>query len=164
MRTLSRSYTRIDSALTTWMARNGIRLLRISLGIVFFWFGVLKFFPGLSPAQTLAGDTISILSFGLLTPRLAVFILAIWECLIGVGLIAGYLLRATLFLLWLQMLGTVTPLFLFPEKCFTVVPIAPTLEGQYIIKNLVLVTAGLVIGATVGGGRLTARPPGEDVA
>ncbi|MGB4976823.1 MAG: DoxX family membrane protein, partial [Anaerolineae bacterium] len=136
-----RSYDRIDTALTTWMARNGIRFLRISLGVVFLWFGVLKFFPGLSPAQTLAGNTISILSFGLLTPELAVFILAVWECLIGVGLIVGYLLRATLLLLWLQMLGTITPLFLFPEQCFTVVPIAPTLEGQYIIKNLVLVTA-----------------------
>jgi uncharacterized membrane protein YphA (DoxX/SURF4 family) len=146
------------------MARNGIRLLRISLGIVFLWFGVLKFFPGLSPAQTLAGDTISILSFGLLTPKLAVLILAVWECLIGVGLIAGYLLRATLFLLWLQMLGTITPLVLFPDLCFTVVPIAPTLEGQYIIKNLVLVTAGLVIGATVRGGQLSARPPGQDAA
>ena len=146
MSTLLRSYDRIDTALTTWMARNGIRFLRISLGVVFLWFGVLKFFPGLSPAQTLAGNTISILSFGLLTPELAVFILAVWECLIGIGLIVGYLLRATLLLLWLQMLGTITPLFLFPEQCFTVVPIAPTLEGQYIIKNLVLVTAGLVIG------------------
>ena len=62
MSTLLRSYDRIDTALTTWMARNGIRFLRISLGVVFLWFGVLKFFPGLSPAQTLAGNTISILS------------------------------------------------------------------------------------------------------
>jgi uncharacterized membrane protein YphA (DoxX/SURF4 family) len=138
--------------------------LRISLGVVFLWFGVLKFFPGLSPAQTLAGNTISILSFDLLTPELAVFILAVWECLIGVGLIVGYLLRATLLLLWLQMVGTITPLFLFPEQCFTVVPIAPTLEGQYIIKNLVLVTAGLVIGATVRGSQFTARPASEDAA
>ncbi|HSM50355.1 MAG TPA: DoxX family membrane protein [Thermoanaerobaculia bacterium] len=164
MSTLSRSYDRIDRTLTTWMARNGIRFLRISLGVVFLWFGVLKFFPGLSPAQTLAGSTISLLSFGLLTPEPAVFILAVWECLIGIGLIAGYLLRVTLLLLWLQMLGTITPLFLFPEQCFTVVPIAPTLEGQYIIKNLVLVTAGLVIGATVRGGPFAARPPGQDAA
>ena len=109
MSTLSRSYDRIDTVLTRWMARNGIRLLRISLGVVFLWFGFLKFFPGLSPAQTLAGDTISTLSFGLLTPELAVFILAAWECLVGVGLITGYLLRATLFLFWLQMLGTISP-------------------------------------------------------
>jgi uncharacterized membrane protein YphA (DoxX/SURF4 family) len=159
MSTFLRNADRIDAALTSWMARNGIRLLRISLGVVFLWFGVLKFFPGLSPAQTLAGDTIAVLSFGLLTPGPAVFILAVWECLIGVGLIGGYFLRATLLLLWLQMLGTITPLLLFPGHCFTVVPIAPTLEGQYIIKNMVLVTAGLVIGATVRGGRIKADPP-----
>jgi uncharacterized membrane protein YkgB len=164
MTNLATNYNRIDVALTEWMARNGIRLLRLSLGVVFLWFGALKFFPGLSPAETLAGTTISTLSFGLLTPEAAVFILALWECLIGIGLITGYFLRATLFLLWLQMLGTITPLFLFPERSFTVVPIAPTLEGQYIIKNLVLVTAGIVIGATVRGGHITARPPNDDAA
>jgi uncharacterized membrane protein YphA (DoxX/SURF4 family) len=157
---LRRRYERIDTTLTTWMARNGIRVLRVSLGIVFVWFGVLKFFPGLSPAQSLAGDTIAVLSFGLVAPGTAVIVLAVWECLVGVGLIAGRLLRATLLLLWLQMLGTITPLFIFPELCFTVTPIAPTLEGQYIIKNLVLVAAGLVIGATVRGGWITARPSG----
>ncbi|MFA7332522.1 MAG: DoxX family membrane protein [Candidatus Delongbacteria bacterium] len=152
----------LDATLAAWMARHGIRLLRLSLGLVFLWFGALKFFPGLSPAQSLAGNTIGILSFGLLTPKAAVFMLAVWECAIGVGLLSGLYLRATLFLLWLQMLGTVTPLFLFPAECFTLVPFAPTLEGQYIIKNLVLITAGLVIGATVRGGRISARPVPED--
>jgi uncharacterized membrane protein YphA (DoxX/SURF4 family) len=147
------------------MARNGILLLRISLGVVFFWFGFLKFFPGLSPAQTLAGNTIAQLSFGWLSPETAVLLLAVWECLIGIGLLFGLFLRATLFLLWLQMLGTITPLFLFPELCFVSVPFVPTLEGQYIIKNMVLISAGLVIGATVRGGRLVANRvpdrPGE---
>jgi uncharacterized membrane protein YkgB len=158
MRTLTDRFDRLDAALTEWMARNGVRLLRLSLGLVFLWFGALKFVPGLSPAQTLAGATIAKLTLGLLAPDVAVFILAVWECLIGIGLIAGRFLRATLLLLWLQMLGTVTPLFLFPAETFTMLPIAPTLEGQYIIKNLVLVTAGIVIGATVRGGRMTARP------
>jgi uncharacterized membrane protein YphA (DoxX/SURF4 family) len=144
------------------MAANGVRLLRLSLGVVFLWFGFLKFFPGLSPAQSLAGDTMSVLSFGLLSPQSAVLILAVWECLIGLGLITGRFLRATLLLLWVQMIGTVTPLVLFPDLCFTVPPIAPTLEGQYIIKNLVLITAGIVIGATVRGGRLTAAPRDHD--
>lgn len=157
MTTLAKSFDRLDFSLTGWMARNGILLLRLSLGIVFLWFGALKFFPGLSPAQTLAGDTISALSFGLLTPQAAVFLLAAWECLIGIGLLAGIWLRATLFLLWLQMLGTITPLFLFPAVCFVSVPFVPTLEGQYIIKNMVLISAGIVIGATVRGGRLTAQ-------
>jgi uncharacterized membrane protein YphA (DoxX/SURF4 family) len=158
MTNLTIDFERIDTELTEWMARNGIRLLRFSLGGIFLWFGVLKFFPGISPAQTLAGTTMETLSFGLLNPQSAVIILAIWESLIGIGLLTGYFLRGTLFLLWLQMLGTITPLILYPELCFTVIPIAPTLEGQYILKNLVLITAGIVIGATVRGGRLTADP------
>ena len=164
MNNLPTPYNRIDVALTEWMARHGIVLLRVSLGVVFLWFGALKFFPGLSPAQTLAGTTIATLSFGMVSPGVAVPVLAAWECLIGLGLIVGYALRATLFLLWLQMIGTVTPLFLFPHECFTVVPIAPTLEGQYIIKNLVLVSAGLVIGATVRGGAVIANPVAAQIA
>ena len=152
MTAIHRSFDRLDAALTGWMARNGILLLRLSLGIVFFWFGFLKFFPGLSPAQTLAGNTISLLSFGLVSPGAAVILLAVWECLIGIGLLSGLFLRATLALLWLQMLGTITPLFLFPEICFVSVPFVPALEGQYIIKNLVLISAGIVIGGTVRGG------------
>lgn len=156
MTTLTTIFNRLDIRLTGWMARNGIQLLRFTLGVIFLWFGVLKFVPGLSPAQSLAGNTIALLSFGLLSPGAALLILAIWESLIGVGLLTGVLLRGTLFLLWLQMLGTITPLFLFPELCFSVYPVAPTLEGQYIIKNLVLISAGIVIGGTVRGGRLTA--------
>jgi uncharacterized membrane protein YphA (DoxX/SURF4 family) len=152
----------VDLALTRWMARRGILLLRIGLGIVFVWFGVLKFFPGVSPAQSLAGETMVALSFGVLTTGSAVLILAVWETLIGLGLLSGVFLRLTLLLLWVQMLGTLTPLFLYPEECFTRVPWAPTLEGQYIIKNLVLISAGLVIGATVRGGRLSAVPGGEE--
>ncbi|MCS7248205.1 MAG: DoxX family membrane protein [Anaerolineales bacterium] len=150
-------FDRIDRRLTQWMAKNGILLLRLSVGVVFLWFGLLKFFPGLSPAESLASKTIVTLSFGLLPARTAVLILAVWESLIGLGLIGGLFLRATLLLLWLQMLGTITPLFLFPNECFTIVPFVPTLEGQYILKNMVLVSAGIVIGATVRGGRLSAE-------
>ena len=85
-------------------------------------------------------------------------LLAAWECAIGLGLIAGRPLRLTLALLWLQMAGTITPLILFPHETFAVIPIATTLEGQYIIKNIVLISAGLVIGATARGGKLVARP------
>jgi hypothetical protein len=67
-------------------------------------------------------------------------------------------MRLTLALLVFQMAGTLTPLVLFPGEAFTLFPYAPTLEGQYIIKNLVLVGAGLVIGATVRGGRIIADP------
>ncbi|MCU0452949.1 MAG: DoxX family membrane protein [Bacteroidetes bacterium] len=153
-----RSFDRLDRAITEWMARYGIVLLRISLGITFFWFGFLKFFPGLSPAQGLATETIRLLTFDIVTPGVSIYLLATWETVIGIGLIFGVYLRAILFLLFLQMLGTLTPLVLFPADAFTRLPYAPTLEGQYIIKNLVLISAGLVVGATVRGGKLKAEP------
>lgn len=81
-------------------------------------------------------------------------VLAGWECLIGIGLLTGRLLRATLLLLAVQMVGTMTPLVLFPGETFTQFPFAPTLEGQYIIKNLVLIGAAMVVGGTVRGGQL----------
>jgi uncharacterized membrane protein YkgB len=151
-------FVRLDAAITHWMARHGVRLLRISLGIVFFWFGALKFFPGLSPATELATRTIDVLTFGAIPQNVAINVLAAWESAIGLGLIFGVAMRATLFLLFVQMLGTITPIFLFPELVFTRVPYAPTLEGQYIIKNIVLVSAGIVIGATVRGGALVSEP------
>jgi uncharacterized membrane protein YphA (DoxX/SURF4 family) len=158
MQNLTAWVVRADVKITNWMARYGIVLLRISLGVVFFWFGALKFFPGLSPAQDLAARTVSVLTFGLVPPDISVPVLALWECVIGLGLITGVFMRGTLLLLFLQMLGTITPLFFFPSEAFMRFPYAPTLEGQYIIKNLVLVSAGLVIGATVRGGAMVADP------
>jgi uncharacterized membrane protein YkgB len=154
MTTLSERYEKTEIKIVNWMGRYGISLLRISMGIVFFWFGFLKFFPGISPAEGLATKTIETLSFGILTPKVSIIILAVWESLIGLGFLSGKFLRATLVLLFLQMLGTITPLFLFPHEAFTAIPYAPTLEGQYIIKNLVLISAGLVIGGTLRGAKL----------
>ena len=151
-------YNRVDVYVTNWMARFGIVLLRVSLGVVFLWFGALKFFPGLSPAQDLATRTIGLLTFGLIPAQVSILAQAAWECLIGIGLITGIFMRATLLLLFLQMLGTITPILFFPQEVFTLIPYAPTLEGQYIIKNMVLISAGLVIGATVRGGAVIADP------
>jgi uncharacterized membrane protein YphA (DoxX/SURF4 family) len=132
-----------------WMRRNGYSLLRTSIGVIFLWFGVLKFFPGFSPAQDLAIRTITQLSFGMVTPIVAINILATWECLIGLGFIIGRFQKLTLLLLFMQMLGTFTPIFLFPHEVFSAIPFAPTLEGQYIIKNIVIVSAGFVLGARI---------------
>lgn len=149
-----RDFYRIaDERITLCMKRCAILFLRISVGIVFLWFGVLKFFPGLSPAQEIATVTIERLTFGFIQANVALIILATWETLIGIGLISGAFLRVTLFLLFAQMLGAMTPLFLFPAETFTIFPYAPTFEGQYIIKNLVLISAGFVVGATVRGRR-----------
>jgi uncharacterized membrane protein YphA (DoxX/SURF4 family) len=157
MTSLRELFDRVDARIARWLARYGIVLLRVSLGVVFFWFGALKYFPGLSPAQDLAARTISVLTFGLMPPSVAIVILATWECLIGMGLALGLFMRATLLLMLVQMIGTVTPLLFFPSETFTAVPYALTLEGQYIIKNLVLMSAGLVLGATVRGGMLVAE-------
>jgi uncharacterized membrane protein YphA (DoxX/SURF4 family) len=150
----------VDVRITRWMARHGVPLLRISLGVVFFWFGVLKFFPGYSPAQELAARTIQVLSFGHIGPAVSIPVLALWECVIGLGLLSGRFMRVTLLLLAAQMAGTLTPLVLFPGEVFTRIPYAPTLEGQYIIKNAVLISAALVLAATVRGGGLVAEPQG----
>ena len=157
MTKLQSKFDPIDIRITDWMARYGIVLLRISLGLVFFWFGFLKFFPGLSPAEGLATRTIEVMTFGLIPPEVSIYILATWETLIGLGLIFGVWMRVTLFLLFVQMLGTMTPIFFFPDEVFTRIPYAPTLEGQYIIKNLVLISAGIVIGATVRGGGIVSK-------
>ena len=149
---------RFDTALSRWMGRHGVTLLRVSLGLVFLWFGFLKFFPNLSPAQDLATRTIEALTLGKVPPPVSLPLLAAWECLIGLGLLTGLFVRATLFLMFVQMAGTITPVFLYPQEVFHRFPYAPTLEGQYIIKNLVLISAGLVIGATVRGGELVADP------
>lgn len=158
MKNLQPLYDRIDRRITGFMAAYGILFLRISLGINFLWFGLLKFVPGLSPAQDLATNTIEKLTFGIVEPSASIYILATWETLIGLALITGVFLRATLFLLFVQMLGTLTPMVLFPDETFVRFPYAPTLEGQYVIKNLVLISAALVVGSTVRGGRIVAEP------
>ena len=143
---------RIDASLTGWMARYGLTLMRVSLGVIFFWFGALKLFPNMSPAEDLVRNTIYFVD-----PNLFIPVLAVWEMLIGIGLITGVFMRLTLLLLFLQMPGTTLPLLLLPDVCFTVFPFGLTLEGQYIIKNLVLITAGIVLGSTVRGGRIVAE-------
>ena len=121
----------LDRYIAGWMERYGHMLLRFSLAMVFIWFGALKPF-GLSPAQELVSRTVF-----WFPPEVFVPILGWWEVAIGVGL------------LFLQMPGTALPLVLLPEICFTDFPHALTLEGQYIIKNLILISAALVIGGTV---------------
>jgi uncharacterized membrane protein YphA (DoxX/SURF4 family) len=151
-------YNFIDTQITGWMARYGIVLLRLALGIVFFWFGVLKFFPGLSVAEDLVTRTISMLSLGYVPAAISLPLVAAWECAIGLGLISGRFLRLTLLLLFLQMAGTFLPLIFFPTETWTRFPHVPSLEGQYIIKNLVLLGAGIVVGATVRGGKIISEP------
>lgn len=150
---LAKRFDRIDRAITRWMATYGLTIMRVGLGIVFFWFGALKLVPGLSPAEELVRSTIYFVDPDIFQP-----ILAIWEMAIGLGLLTGRFLRLTLLLLFGQMAGTALPLVLLPEVVWTAFPFGLTLEGQYIIKNLVLIGSALVLGGTVRGGRLDPEP------
>ncbi len=147
---IGKYFDKVDQVITKWMGENGLVILRISLGIVFFWFGALKFFPGLSPAENLVRNTIYFID-----PDIFIPILAVWETAIGIGLMTGKYMRITLLLLFLQMPGTALPLIVLPDTVWTNFPYGLTLEGQYIIKNLVLIGAGIVLGATVRGGKIS---------
>jgi uncharacterized membrane protein YkgB len=147
------SLDQLDRRVTRFMAHYGIVLLRISVGIVFFWFGALKLFPGLSPAENLIRQSITFLPMDWFLP-----FLAFWEMAIGLGFITGKFMRITVLLLFLQMPGTISPVFLRPDLVFTQFPFVLTLEGQYIVKNLIIISAALVVGATVRGGSLSNEP------
>ena len=140
------------------MARNGVFILRITIGVIFVWFGAVKFVPGLSPIDDLATRTLNVLSFGLMGPDVARPVLATLEVAIGVGLLTGVWLRATLVLMAFQLAGAMTPLVLFPAATWRLVPCVLTIEGQYIVKDAVLFAAGIVIGATLRGTRLACKP------
>jgi uncharacterized membrane protein YphA (DoxX/SURF4 family) len=146
-------FNEIDAQITRWMARYGLVIMRVGLGVVFLWFGLLKLFPGLSPAEDLVRNTIFFVD-----PNLFLPVLALWEAAIGLGLIIGKGMRLTLLLLFLQMPGTALPIVILPEVVWTSFPFVLTLEGQYIVKNLVLIGAGLVLGGTVRGGGLNPEP------
>lgn len=120
-------------------------LSRIALGIIFIWYGVLKFFPQLSPAEALATQTIDILFMHLIPASLSIKLLAIWEVFVGVGLVFGIYLRVALILFFVHMVCTFTPLFILPDVSFTKAPYAFTLVGQYIVKNVVFILMGLLI-------------------
>ena len=150
-------FDQIDRSITNWMARHGLTFMRISLGVVFFWFGALKLVPGLSPAEELVRNTIYFVDPALFQP-----VLAVWEMVIGVGLLAGRFLRLTLLLLFAQMAGTALPLLVLPEVVWTKFPFGLTLEGQYIIKNLVIIGSAIVLGGTVRGGYIAVEPAHPD--
>jgi uncharacterized membrane protein YkgB len=143
----------IDHKITTWMAKNGINLLRISIGIIYIWFGALKLIPGASPAEPLIRETLYFLPLHLFIPFLAV-----WEIVIGLGFFIGKFMRLIILLMFLQMIGAVSPIILNPDAVFVRFPFILTLEGQYIIKNVVLIAAAIVVGATVRGGHLSNEP------
>jgi uncharacterized membrane protein YkgB len=125
--------------------RRSIIFLRVSIGIIYLWFGVLKFFHGYSPAEDLAINTINKLTFNLVFQPANIYILAVWECTVGILLISGKWLRPALSLLFLHMACTFTPLLFFPGESFQHPPYGFTLTGQYIMKNIIIICAAMVL-------------------
>ncbi len=119
--------------------------LRLSAGFVYFYFGLLKFYPDLSPAELLAGQTIMRLTHQMLDASTALWVLAILECTIGLSFLFNCGLRYVFFVFLFHQASTFLPLFIFPELTFKIAPFAPTIEGQYILKNLVSVAAGWTV-------------------
>ena len=143
MTTITALLNHFDRLVVWAMDAFGIRFARLALGVVFIWFGALKMIGELSPAYDLVAATIY-----WLTPEIIIPLLGLWEVAIGVAFLIPRFTRVALLLLIPQMPGTFLPLVLLPEICFTIVPFGLTLEGQYIVKNLVIIACALIIGGT----------------
>ncbi len=138
----------LDGRITSYMKKYGVRALQISLAVIFIWFGALKV-AGLSPAADLVLATVKWMPF--FSPETWLKIIGWWEVIIGVSFLFHKTKRIAIALLAMQMAGTFLPLIILPEITFQ--PgrylYAPTIEGQYIIKNLLIISAALVVGGTV---------------
>ncbi|WP_339656591.1 doxx family protein [uncultured Maribacter sp.] len=121
--------------------RKGNTLLSIAIGIIYLWFGALKFFPELSPAEDLAKRTIQILTFNIIPSSISIIILAFMEVVIGLCLIFKFCHKQIVIIAILHIILTFSPLFFFTEESFTKNILTPTLLGQYIGKNLIIIAA-----------------------
>ena len=141
------TFKAIDRMIARSMRSVGIPALRYSLAIIFIWFGILKPF-GISPAADLVISTVHWLPW--LEPLTWLYIIGWWEVAIGITFLFHRTIRIAIALLALQMVGTFMPLVLLPEVTFQPgrIPYAPTMEGQYIIKNLLIISAALTVGGT----------------
>jgi len=147
--------SRADAAvevLAGLLARYSVTVLRVALGLVFLGFGVLKFFPGVSPAAELAERTIGVLTLHHVGPAAALLLTAVMETVIGLTLVTGRFLKSGLVLLAFALVGIMSPLVLFFGELFPAG--GPTLTAQYVLKDVVLAAAAAVVGASALGARL----------
>jgi putative oxidoreductase len=141
-------FDRVDRVVTKVLSRWSIPALRLALGVVFVWFGALKIGRS-SPVSELVARTVYWFDPDWVVPALGIV-----EVVIGMGLIAGVFLRVVLLLFGAQMAGTFLTFVVLPHVCFRDSnPLLLTVEGEFVVKNLVLLAAGLVVGSTVRGRR-----------
>ena len=137
----------VDHWISAFFRRWGVPALRISLAIVFVWFGALKVF-GVTPVTDLVADTVYWFD-----PDWVVPVLGVVEIAVGLGLLFQVAMRAVLGLFFLQMIGTFLVFVLQPDVAFQDGnPLLLTVEGEFVVKNLVLISAGMVIAGTVDVG------------
>jgi len=148
-------FLNLENQIHHQLVLHSISGLRIAIGAVFLGFGVLKYFPGISPAQNLTEAATHILFLGLVPGHVAIVMIATLECFIGICLLSGRWMRLAIWLLAIEFVGILSPAIVLPGRLFAGPHHAPTLEGQYVLKDIVLVAAGLVVAAgTFRGGRL----------
>lgn len=116
-------------------------ILAISIGLVYLWFGALKFFPSLSPAEDLAKSTIDSLTIGVIPANVSIILLAIWETVIGLCMVLNIFRNKAIILALIHMIFTFSPLIFFPELSFNSLPVGFSLIGQYIFKNIIIISA-----------------------
>lgn len=151
-------FDRLDTAMNRWLVVNSIVILRVCLGLVFLGFGFLKFFPGISPIEDLATRTTGVLTLGQVTGHAAMNLVAGLECIIGLCFISGRFLRVGVWLMAAQMVGAMSPLVFFPGELFPGPLHAPSLAAQYILKDIILIAAGMVVASTWTGAHLVVEP------
>ena len=130
--------------ISAYSNKHKVSFLAFSIGLIYLWFGALKLFPGLSPAENLAGNTLSIIFFHTVNQRTLLILLALIEIFIGMSLLLGKRNKIVLYLVFAHMIGTLLPLFILPEVSFTKPPFGFSIVGQYIMKNFVIIS-GLII-------------------
>ena len=137
-------YAAIDDRVLGVLRRVSLLVLRLALGVIFVWFGALKV-AGISPATDLVAGTVY-----LVDPAWFVPFLGAVEVLIGLGLIANRVMRLVLLLFGGLMAGTLLVLVLLPEVAFQGGnPLMLTVEGSYVVKNIVLLASGLVVASSL---------------
>jgi uncharacterized membrane protein YkgB len=134
----------LDLRIITWLRRAAMPLARVAIFIVYFYFGILKIF-NLSPASPLA-FALTEKTIGAANFHLAFLTLAVVECLIGILFLIPKATRLVIPLLLIHMVIVCSPLILVPELAWSH-PFVPTLEGQYIIKNVIIVALAVGIAA-----------------
>lgn len=154
---------RAEGAVHGFLVRWSITALRVSMGVIFLGFGVLKFVPGLSPASGLVVATISTMTGGLVPATVGLVVTAVLECAIGISMITARWMRLTIYLLVGELIGILSPLVLLPGRMFSGPHHAPSLEGQYVLKDIVLVAAAMVVATQFRGAQITS-PDGWTVA